>query len=621
MGIILLLSPMLKAQDLSLENLDGFQPQAGNWITASEVFMERTIDIHKKAETATTSKKRKRNKKKNEPVERQSVTFNEGTGILLNYPSDAAKDNLITAWEHGDIKLELQVMMPKGSNSGIYLQGRYEVQLLDSWGVENPKYGDIGGIYRNWEEQPDKMFLGVAPLTNAAKAPGLWQNLKIDFEAPKFDEKGNKIANAKFVKVELNGKVIHQNVEVPLPTGGPISKEEAPLGPLMIQGDHGPVAFRNIKVQRLEPSQVQVSEWKVATYEGEIDLAKDFDTSKYSDASTFKELDITQLNLKDNYRAVFESQLNIPKSDTYNFSIGFSGGALLHIDNELVRRVYAKDRWGTMKTDIELEPGLHDIRIETMKAAPWHSPRLGLIVSTESTKAKVFNSYDSDPTIGNLVSPIFVDVDKDPKMLRGFVFFRNDGEKLSHTVGVGSPKGVHFIYDLECGNLVGAWRGGFIDATPMWHNRGNGSFRPNGVPVWTFLNQPLAKLSSLEEEFPDNDAPMGYKSKGYQLDKTTKLPVFEYDYKGTSVTHKIEPDSDGNSLVSELSFSASGLQDYYYKLAEGSIKKLPDGSYLVNEEYYLELLSSHEPMTRTINGNNELMISIDGTPLKFKTIW
>ena len=162
----------------------------------------------------------------------------------------------------------MQIMLPKGSNSGIYLQGRYEVQLFDSWGVQSPKYSDIGGIYRNWEDQPDLMFLGVAPLTNAAKAPGLWQDLTIDFSAPKFDADGNKIEDAKFNKVVLNGAIIHQNVSIPRPTGGPISKEEAAMGPLMIQGDHGAVAFKNIKVKQLKPSKVSLDNLTLRTLKG-----------------------------------------------------------------------------------------------------------------------------------------------------------------------------------------------------------------------------------------------------------------------------------------------------------------------------------------------------------------
>ena len=65
---------------------------------------------------------------------------------------------LVTKWDHGDLLLELDVLLPKGSNSGIYFQGRYELQLKDSWGVKNPLGSDMGGFHNNWEKDPDKIF-------------------------------------------------------------------------------------------------------------------------------------------------------------------------------------------------------------------------------------------------------------------------------------------------------------------------------------------------------------------------------------------------------------------------------------------------------------------------------
>lgn len=143
--------------------------------------------------------------------------------------------------QYGDVRLELEVMVPKGSNSGIYLMGEYEVQVFDSFGVAKPGPGDMGAIYG-----------ASVPKVNASKAPGEWQKYVIEFRAPKFDDKGAKTANAVFVKVELNGTVIHENVEVKGPTPSCLTGKEAAAGPIMFQGDHGAVAFRNIKVTPLK---------------------------------------------------------------------------------------------------------------------------------------------------------------------------------------------------------------------------------------------------------------------------------------------------------------------------------------------------------------------------------
>lgn len=185
-----------------------------------------------------------------------------GTGVLVNVAGSGSGENLRTAWEHGDIDLELEVMLPPESNSGIYFQGRYELQLLDSWRVLNPTYGDMGGIYQRWDESRGagrEGYEGYAPRVNAARAPGLWQTLRVQFRAPRFDAEGRKVANARFERVELNGAVLHENVELRGPTRGASLPGEAATGPLLIQGDHGPIAFRAIRFKRYQPSGLELS--------------------------------------------------------------------------------------------------------------------------------------------------------------------------------------------------------------------------------------------------------------------------------------------------------------------------------------------------------------------------
>ena len=144
--------------------------------------------------------------------------------------------DIYTEQEFGDCVVEVEVMVPKGSNSGIYLMGRYEVQILDSFGVKKLAMHDMGAIY------------SVAiPKLNACKKPGEWQKFVIDFQAPRFEDK-KKTSNAIFHKVTLNGEVIHEKVEVTKGATGGALGGEVPMGPLMFQGDHGPVAFRNVKI-------------------------------------------------------------------------------------------------------------------------------------------------------------------------------------------------------------------------------------------------------------------------------------------------------------------------------------------------------------------------------------
>lgn len=166
-----------------------------------------------------------------------------GEGLFYNGPTGRTTD-IYTEAEYGDCELHVEFMVPQGSNSGVYLMGRYEIQILDSWGEMELGYGTCGGVYCRWIDE--KPVDGVPPRVNASKPPGEWQSYDITFRAPRFNAGGNKIANATFVKVVWNGEVIHENVEVAGCTRGAMLPDEASTGPLMLQGDHGPVAYRNL---------------------------------------------------------------------------------------------------------------------------------------------------------------------------------------------------------------------------------------------------------------------------------------------------------------------------------------------------------------------------------------
>lgn len=153
--------------------------------------------------------------------------------------------NLMTEQKFGDIELYLEFMLAKGSNSGVYLHGLYEVQIFDSWGsTEEMSTSDGGAIYHRWIN--NQGVGGSAPSRNASRRPGEWQSYHIWFRAPRFDASGKKIANAKFLRVVHNGLSVQKDVEVEGPTRAAMELAEAATNPMMLQGDHGPVAFHNI---------------------------------------------------------------------------------------------------------------------------------------------------------------------------------------------------------------------------------------------------------------------------------------------------------------------------------------------------------------------------------------
>jgi hypothetical protein len=152
--------------------------------------------------------------------------------------------NLSSEQSFGDCVVEVEFMVGKStpgnsrdSNSGVKMMNIYEIQIFDSYGLAKPGTTDCGAVY---SETP--------PLVNACKKPGEWQKLVIDFSAPRFDAAGKKIANAKFRKVTLNGQTVQENVEIAHGTNVSRNAPEHATGPIYLQGDHGSVAFRHLRV-------------------------------------------------------------------------------------------------------------------------------------------------------------------------------------------------------------------------------------------------------------------------------------------------------------------------------------------------------------------------------------
>ncbi len=188
-----------------------------------------------------------------EPKKPARLVADRGSGVLINGKSGKTR-NLFSKPDFQDVDAHFEFLVPKGANSGVKFESLYEIQILDSFGVAKPTASHCGGIYPRAEMLPRYHHIddGMPPRVNAARPFGEWQTLDVIFRAPRFDSAGKKIQNARFDKVVLNGQLIHENVELKTPTGHAWRLKEVARGPIMLQGDHGPVAFRNIRVKKLD---------------------------------------------------------------------------------------------------------------------------------------------------------------------------------------------------------------------------------------------------------------------------------------------------------------------------------------------------------------------------------
>lgn len=384
-----------------------------------------------------------------------------GEGVLLNLPTKKVKGtDLYTLLEYGDVDVEMKFLMSKNGNSGIYLQGRYEVQLEDSWNLSNSTSASNGGIYNL-----------KAPRINASKAPGLWQDLKISFQAPRFNSSGEKIQNARILKVLLNGVLVQENVELFNPTPGAVSNQEVAKAALRIQGDHGAIAFKDLVISEVEEKDV-----------------------------------------KENVG-------------------GYAADPILVEANE------------------------------------------------------------------NTILRSFMDVDKNVRVV--------------HAVSVGSANNVHYTYDMDHGMLVQAWRGQFLDATPMWDGRGNGTSIPMGAVQ--YFGHPafaLAKLSNQQEAWPIDTLNSHYKPDGYTVD-SVGIPTFVYRIFDSEIKDKLSVLNDGSGISREI--TVENGNDMYVRLAKSSqILEIKNGYYLIGDkEYYLQLQDpKSQVVLRDVNGEKELIAPI-----------
>ncbi len=552
---------------LSLENLDAFRPAGDNWQVAGGVESDRDTpgDLH--------------------PL--------PGRGVLVNRPTDDARDNLFTTWTHGDLELDLDVLMPKESNAGLYLQGRYEVQLRDSWGVRRPTYGDMGGLYERWDDgRPpgEEGYEGHPPRLNAGRAPGLWQHLTIIFEAPRFDAGGAKTTNARFVKVVLNGVVIHENVAVTGPTRGAAFADERPLGPLMIQGDHGPAAFRNIRYKRYHPARVRLEDVHYGVAEGRFEHLPDALPPALTplDGITWR-LPVNP----DTFALAFSGTMQIPTTGTYRFVLGLDwitgdphfrdqaiGGGRLLLDGRPALEHDGRHRLAEGRLDLTAGP--HPFTLAYYKNRFWHTPDIAFSVEGPDTPLHPLVAVlPTPPSIG----PIPVVPGQEPVVLRSFLTF--GGGKRTHAVSVGDPVGVHYSLDLSRGGLLYVWRGPFLDAAPMWHSRGQDQVaRPLGSLV-TFSGAPsLALLDAADNPWPDTTDD-DFRFLGYDLDPGGR-PAFRYTLGDVAVTDRFRPDPEGRVLTRTLTLEGTPLHGVLWcRVATGhDITRLPDGSYAVDDRTY-----------------------------------
>jgi len=589
----------------SLTDLSAFKTDGKNWQIAGDIYSDYQT--------------------------KNSFELTEGKGVLVNNQTETEKANLSSAFEHGDMELDIEFLVPKGSNSGIYFQGRYEIQIFDSYGDEAKDSG-CGAIYQRWNDsKPDgqKGYEGHAPKVNASKAPGLWQHFKIFFRAPKFDESGKKIKNALFEHVYHNGMLVHQNVELTGVTRGAISETEVAFAPFMIQGDHGPVAFRNMKYKTYTQEKLSLNNLSYILYDYPVgDVIPNFDSLKVLKEGTIDSLNVEQATTQENHFAlVFKGDLEVPVDGEYLFHTMIDDGGNLYIDGELVVHNQGDPGGGDAYGTVNLTKGKHNFEINYYEEV-WANQ---IQVRYEGPGIyKQFLASDIPARWRNQKPrpPLLLESKKEPELLRGFVMHGDN--KRTHCISVGDPAGLNYSYDLNEGSLLKFWKGAFGDVTNMWQGRGHSQLcNPLNASIEAVADAPMAKLGNEKSAWPDA-LPDDFKFEGYDLNENGQ-PVFKFNNNGAKVTDLIAPSSDNNMLTRTMNIQPNGSKSLFVRIARApAIKKQANGLYSIDGQYYLQLQEGSggggdvpgTPIIREADGEMEMLMAVNGdTELKYSMLW
>jgi hypothetical protein len=582
-------------QQLTLKDLSAFQKPSSNW----------TIEGAVQAAYADTS-----------------LQVATGQGILVNTLRNGKykrSDDLIFGFSHGDIHLMFDFMLPKKGNSGVYLQGRYEVQLADSWGKKKLNFGDCGGIYERWDDARGKSnegFDGYAPRQNASKAPGLWQSMEIDFQAPRFDASGKKIQNAMFKKVILNGILIHENIEVLGVTRGAVSQQEVASAPILVQGDHTQVAFKNLRYETYDKPSVRMGPVTYDYYTGKF-TEPVIGSAKIVESGKLEKLTYKVIKAKNDYLIHYQADLEVPEADRYEFQSYWTGSGVVKIDGIALNQ---GAHWYSEKVsaNVNLAAGKHRLEVIQIKDFPWGPQALGLFVKRLGSHPVALHERTSlvDP---EAVGMIEVKANAEPVFQRSFAF--HEGKKKMYVIQVGDPSGMHYSYDIKQGALLQMWRGPFLNATQMWENRGEPqTSEPLGVAVTLDGQFPLV----LDHQAQADSTELVYK--GFRV--YDGRPIFMYHWPAANlhIEDYLRPNAAGTGLQRTLTYkSTSSMQTATELVLGNSYQGIASVSNniigLQGQSYFVQWDGSKAEVLSPKQGLKQARIPVQGNEISYQLIW
>lgn len=569
------------------------------------------------------------------PLKPGSFKSRTGKNILVgNTLPDGLPVSFSSKRNYGDVIVEFDILMSHNASGAVFLQGQYGVRLADSWGESRVNLGTNGAIIPSGEKGAST--IGYLPSENISRAPGTWQHVKMEFEAPQFNSAGDKIKPARLVSFEQNGLVVQEYQYLPVPSKKVVDLNDQAEGPLTFQVTEGQLALKNIEVTEISKESVQLENLSYQLYQGTF-LQDDFiywggtqDTHipipDLIQLQADEEGDIDQINTQmirgksNDFAISYKGNLHIPISGEYTFEVIPNGIGSFELNGEERIRWNVLHNKGNTSFKVTLQKGVHSIR---QLYVNYGQPRAGLYVEGPGLKQQALHDGGQIPS-GSSVEPLVLTPANSPLLQRSFLY--HNEQKLLTCMNVGSPKGVHYSVNMANGALVQVWRGKFGDVTQMWHGRGEGQVLQ---PLGSILSFD-AKQQVLLDKQPstDNTESEDFRRDGYDLNASGD-PVFLYSFGALEVRDHIRINKENNTLTRSLRFRNPGrsVQNAWYRLAtSSSIEQVTEGLYAINgKSYFIEIDQTKSPEIHD-NGNQQqllvpLQVETEPERLTYSIIW
>ncbi|RYY58724.1 MAG: hypothetical protein EOO05_15480 [Chitinophagaceae bacterium] len=309
--------------------------------------------------------------------------------------------------------------------------------------------------------------------------------------------------------------------------------------------------------------------------------------------------------LSDTFLLQYKGKLKIEEAGSYKFKLSTAAGlGSLIIDNKEI--AFFKSPSGEATTT--LPAGELPFELRYSKSMDWAKPSIGLSIAGPGIREFIIsdqNGIGSEP-----VDPILINAATNT-VLRSFIDIPQ--KRIVHAVSVGSPEGTHYTYDPENGAIVQVWHGGFLDATPMWHERGDGSSRAMGSVE--YIDLPAINITTLQNPgvtWKADTTGTGFRPNGYRLDQSDR-PTFRYTVYGRPVQDSVWlPASGGISRQISFGDDRQGTaNEFVFRVAvSDSIVSNGDNLFTIGDkQWYIRVNDDQDTKlsVRTIGTRRELL--------------